>query len=365
MDHYSYSKLSLYDNCSRQYKLRYLEKREEPPSRPLKIGGAVHEAIAAYDRHLVAERVKTDVTWATVALAEAKKNLEDPKQRGGPTKLNFDEWDEVTDIFMGFVDSHILEPENVAAIEEMHKIIQDGYTFWAKIDLMEILTGFPRITDYKTNHRIMSDAEISSDFQLGTYAWMIHTLSGYKEIYCQLDFVRHRTTKGVRFDLEAIKKVEKRITGLIETMRAEKAWKPAPGSHCSWCAWAADCPAISDLPVEPPQTEEDAGKLGGEILVLEKQLKDRKEVLNKWTAKNGFLEVGGQAFGHFESRGYKPDVPAFIDLMREVGQDPYPYINVDGRKLSSLMRDEQMAAEIELISQESVSTSFRHKKAEV
>jgi len=79
----------------------------------------------------------------------------------------------------------------------------------------------------------------------------------------------------------------------------------------------------------------------------------------------GALVVGGQEFGHFESRSLKPDVPAFIDLMKEVGQDPHPYINVDGRKLKTLLKDEQMRVEIEAISTESVSTSFRHKKAEV
>jgi len=362
VEHYSYSRLNLYDNCPRSYKLKYLEKREEPPSRPLRIGSAVHETIAAYDKHLVSERVQTDITWAPRALEEAKKALANPKRRGGPTKLASDEWAEVEDIFTAFVDSHILDPEHVAAIEEMHRISMDGYTFWAMIDLMEISGGGPRITDYKTDRHVRSDAEVKNDFQLGTYAWAIHTLSGYEEVYCQLDFVRYRTTKGVLFDLEAIKKVEKRVFDLIEAIRAEKEWAPTPGSHCSWCPWSEECPAVSDLPVKVT-TPEDAERVAGEVLVLEKQLKDRKAALKDWTAVGGALVVGGQEFGHFESRSLKPDVPAFIELMDDIGKDPYAYINVDGRKLKPLLKDEQMRTEIEAISTESVSTSFRSRKA--
>jgi len=362
MEHFSYSRLNLYDNCPRSYKLKYLEKREEPPSRPLRIGSAVHETIAAYDKHLVSERVQTDVTWAPRALEEAKKDLANPKRRGGPTKLASDEWAEVEDIFTAFVDSHILDPERVAAIEGMHKISMDGYTFWAMLDLLEISGGAPRITDYKTDRHVRSDAEVKNDFQLGIYAWVIHTLSGYEEAYCQLDFVRYRTTKGVLFDLEAIKKIEKRIFDLIEAIRAEKDWAPTPGSHCSWCPWAEDCAAVSDLPVSIARAE-DAERVAGEILVLEKQLKDRKAELSNWTAVEGALVVGGQEFRHFESRSLKPDVEAFIKLMYEGGKDAYAYINVDGRKLKPLLKDDLLRAEIEAISEESVSTSFKHKKA--
>lgn len=355
MKHASHSSLSLYDRCPRWYKIERVEKRKAPPGASLKKGSAVHAGAAAYIRHLQAEGLQTDITWQGKALDAAREKM---KSEG--IRLAQEEWNEVKEVLDTFISSHVFEPSQIAEVEKMERIPLDGgIQFWGVIDLLEVRDGLAAVTDFKTDFRVRSQAEVERDPQLARYAWMVARLYGYEEVACRLDFVRYGAVREVTFGPAEISKVEPGILEAVEAIEADEEWNPTPGSHCSWCPWAEECTALSDLPVQPPRTDEEAERLGGEILVLEKRLKDRKAALSEWTAKNGSVVVGGQEFGHFESRSLKPDPAAFIELL---GNDTYQYVSIDGRKLGKLLKDKDLGPHIEAISKESVSTSFKHKK---
>lgn len=362
--HYSYSKLNLYGQCPLRYKRRYIEKREEPPSRALNVGSGVHAAIAAYDEHLVEEGLQTDVTWAPAALASAWKKLAKEGR-----KLSEAEKDEVSEIFLTFVDSHILDPDSVVSIEQMEKVERDGFTFWGVLDLFSMRDGVPVVRDYKTDHRVRSEADVVRDPQLATYAVMVHWMHGYEEILCELDFVRHRTIRQASFDLSAIKKAETYLLNQIEALDAERAWEPTPGSHCSWCAWADECPAASDRPARL-STAEDAARLAAEILVLERQIKNRQDLLKEWCAVEGSITVGGEIFGHLPQKdgGWSiTDKPTFAGILDRHGLDPWDYFNINSTKLKSIRTAKKWAhvlADVEPLLEKDTKTTFCHRKAE-
>lgn len=363
MEHYSYSRLSLYGQCPLRYKRRYIEKREEPPSRALNVGSGVHAAIAAYDEHLVAEGLQTDVTYAPLALAAAWEKMAKEGRR-----LSEDEKDEVEEVFLTFVDSHILEPESVVSIEEMEEVERDGYVFCGVLDLLSLRDGIPVVRDYKTDHQVRSPAAVAHDPQLATYAVLVHWAHGYEEVLCELDFVRHRTIRQARFDLPAIKKAEARLLSQIEALEAERAWAPTPGSHCAWCPWSDHCTAVSDQPLRLA-TAEDAERLASEILVLERQIKDRQALLKEWCAVEGPVEVGGEVFGHLPTKdgGWKvTDKPTFAEVLDSHGLDPWEYFAVNSTKLRSLRTAKKWAhvlADIEPLLEREVKTTFCHRRA--
>lgn len=356
----SYSALSLYESCPRRYRIERVEKRAAPESPALLLGSAVHAAIAAYLRHLQGENLATDITWAPQAIRAAEEALAvDGRTLGGGLR------EEAEEIFRAFVGSHAFDPADIAEVELSERIdLPDGVQFFGVIDLLEVRDGLAVVTDWKTDWAVRGQAEVERDFQLRTYAWMMSRLYGYEEVVCRLDFVRHPgAVREAFFGPEDIAKTEERILRTIEAIQAEKEWRPSPGAHCSWCPWSEDCPAMSDLPVEIASVE-DAERVAGEILVLEKQLKDRKEALKAWTAVEGPITVGGQEFGHHESRSLRvTDIPAFIRFMEEAGGDPYGLLSVDGRKLSPYLRDAQMRERLEEISEEVVTTRFGARKA--
>jgi hypothetical protein len=355
----SHSAISTYEECPLKYKIERVDKRKAEPSPAMKKGSAFHAGGAAYIRHLQAEGLQTDVTWIDEAMAAARAKMKEEGHR-----LNTEEWAEVEEILNTFISSHVFEPAAIAEVEEMKRIPLDGGTqFWGVIDLLEAKNGRAEITDWKTDQRIRSQAEVEKDDQLGRYAWMTARLYGYEEVLCRLDFVRFGAVREAVFGPAEIAKAEAGVLNAIDAIAAETEWPATPGSQCSWCAWAEECQAISDLQISIT-TAEDAERVAGEVLVLEKQLKDRKAALKGWTSVEGALVVGGQQFSHFESRGFKAtDIIAISRFMEMRDLDPADYFSINNKKLQPLMKDEVFAANIEPHLEETVSTSFRHKKA--
>lgn len=351
---YSYTALSLYEQCPHRYRIERVEGRKPAPTRPLLVGQAVHAAIAAYLRHLQAERLATDVTWADAALDEAAREV---------AALDSDGWAEVGEVFRGFVLAYAFEPERIAEVEKREAIPLAGDEFWAVIDLLEITDGTPRLRDWKTNWNVPTPAETDRDFQLRCYAWAVHRLYGYEEVECVLEYVRHGVSRSVVVGPEEIERTEKRLLGIIEKLQTEQDWVPHPGHYCSWCPWAAECPAGAD-------TGGDPAAMAGRILVLESELKALRQQLAAWCAENGLLEVGGEVFGYLSPKDGSwtvTDKAAFSAALSSLGYDPWEYLSVNGTKLRSLRTAKKHAAAwaavMPYVAQE-VKVTFGHRRKE-
>ncbi|MFA4972873.1 MAG: PD-(D/E)XK nuclease family protein [bacterium] len=350
LEHASYSALNLYGQCPLRFKIERVEKRKAPDTPPLRIGSAVHAGIAAYIRHLQEDNLQTDITWSDEALEAAAAAMKAEKRT-----LSADEWEEVGQIFASFISSHMFDPSCIAEVEKREKIPLDGLAFWTVIDFLEVEDGQAKLRDWKSSWRVPSQAEVSKDFQLRVYAWAVNKLYGFDKVRCALDFVRHGAVREVMIGPEDIAATEKRILETIEAIEAETEWAPTPGSHCSYCPWASGCPAVEG---------DDPEELAGLILVLEAQLREAQAKLKAYCVEHGPVVVGGERFSYFDSHGLKAtDVIAVSRFIEMRGLDPAAYFSINNKKLQPLLRDKVFAAEIEPYTEETISTSFRHKKA--
>ena len=357
--HASYSGLNMYDQCPHHYRIERVDKRKAPDSKPLRVGSAVHAAIAEYIRHLQGDNLQTDVTWVGPALHNAFVSMEEEGRN-----LSREEWDEVTTIFETFIHSHMFEPSQIAEFEKKEEIHLDGLTFWAVIDLLEVVDGGVRVRDWKTNWNVTSQAEVDRDFQLRCYAWAVHKLYGYNEVRCDLEFVRHGAVRSTLIGLDEIILTEARIIAAVEQIEAEKDWPATPGSHCTYCPWADECMAITNEIVDDPE------KLAAEILVLEKQVRDRKDKLAVWCTENGPVTVGGEIFGHLPSKDggwIVTDLDKYFTVLAEYNLPAWDYFNADSAKLKSIRTAKKwvhVLADIESLLEREIKTTFTHRKAE-
>ncbi len=352
MARYSYSKLNRYEECPLSWKRKYIEKRDEISSPWAVIGSWVHAAIAAYDRHLVEIGQATDITWAPQAAAAAYAAIEaDGKLMTAAMGA------EAEKTFARFVESHVLNPASVASIEEAYEFDFEGGRFKAVIDLLCVEEGIPVIRDYKTNQSITSQADVEKDFQLSCYAWSAWKVWGYEEVRALLDFVRFATEREVRYDLEALQKIEAHILRLVAAIEADREFKPTPGAHCARCSWSEDCSAISDLPLAIT-CPSDAHRVASELALLQKQVKDREEALRSWCTLEGPVTAGGLTWAHWPVHSKEWDVREFVAVL---GDKAYDYISVSNTKVKTLLKKD--GARLERIYTEKTSTRFSSKKA--
>lgn len=355
----SYTAIHLYEQCPYRYRVERVDRRIPPPSEPLLVGSTAHLAIAEYLRHLIAEDLQTDVTWWEEAVSRAEA-----KAREEGLFLSPKQCEQVSEIVEFFVGSHLFHPSRIVGVELPLEIELESATFRAVIDLLEIEDGAPVVRDWKTSWAVPSS--VQEDLQLRIYAWMVCERFGYDEVRCELDFVRHGAVRRAEFGPEDHEQTERRVTRTMRLIAGETSWRATPGSHCAGCPWANDCPAITD-DVLAIKSREDAARFAGEILVLEKQVENRRELLRAWCAEEGPVEVGGEVFGHLASRdgGWTvTDKPAFAAILEQHGLNPWDYFHVSFTKLKQIRTAQKwrgLLAEVEPLLKREVRTMFTHR----
>lgn len=349
MKNYSHTKLSLYERCPLAYKRRYIERRTEQKSPALVIGSACHAAAAAYVAHLVERRLQTDVTWDPMPAARMHMDVEG-------LALNEEGWATVAEITGRLLESFTLDPESYLEHELRTEVPLGGYTWVAVMDLACASGGVLEITDWKSDWALRSQAEVDRDSQLRRYGWTGHKVYNYDRIRARLFFLRHGVERVVELGPEDFAATEAALLATIATIEADKAFTPTPGAGCAWCSWSEDCAAVSDAPLAIV-TPADAERIGGELALLEKQTKDRKDALKGWCTTHGPVTAGGLEWGHHESRSPRvTDIGRFIKLVPSA----FDYLNVDGRKLPGLVK--KMNGQLDGLIEESVSTRFGSRK---
>ena len=343
MDHYSYSQLDTYDGCPLRFKRKYIEKREEPASEALERGIAVHEVIAEYVKHCLAEGVQTDLDFLR----------------------SIQGTDEVMEILETYASTHMIEPGDYE-IEEMWKVPLGPFTFWGKVDLFQDCGELVAITDAKTDWQLRSQTDIDRDLQLRTYAWMASVkYPQATEFHCAIDFVRHGVLRETTYTLADIPAIEKTIIAKVEEIEADKKFQARPGPSCSYCAFTADCRAVTAANIETVSDLEEAEMAAAQLLAIKARAKALEELLKPWCSENGAVETNGMETGFFKSESYEyPDVLALWQLLENSDHDPYKVLKADTAALKKLAKsDPELAAALEDLAIDKSRTVFKARKA--
>ncbi|HOV79546.1 MAG TPA: PD-(D/E)XK nuclease family protein [Bacillota bacterium] len=343
--------------------MKYVKKIPEAASDALAFGGLIHKIIAAYNQHCLNHGLETDIT-AMAGIARQCFYAE-------PCGLSSDRFPEVLALAEQIAASHTVNPLTVVGIEEWVQawLADRKYLFRGIIDRLDIQDNLAIITDYKTDWQLRTQADVEADFQLAVYAWLVAREYPQVDTFTvRLDFVRHGVVRETTLDAGRVAQAEGQILGLIgqvEQALAKGKFPPRPGHFCAWCGYSSQCPAAKSIPadVRPIMTADDARAVAEELAILERQIAVRKEALKNWCNQAGPVEVNGITWGFHlvESRTIE-DVPEFVRLMNEAGQDPRPFLAVNGTKAKKIYNNPELMGKLQSVIKDRSYTRFDSKK---
>lgn len=166
MENFSYSRLSCYERCPKQFYYHYVLGKEIPDTKPLALGKAVHKALQV--------------------LVDGERSIDDAIKKG-LIKCGFhpDVKPNEIRLLVESVPYEKLEGETEYYFRLPLFLHQNSPVIEGYIDLWnETETEF---WDYKTNWKPYS---IFENHQLSLYAWAINQITGLKYIKGQLYFLR-------------------------------------------------------------------------------------------------------------------------------------------------------------------------------
>ncbi len=247
---YSHSRLSVFENCPLQYRLRYVDKvkTDEPETIEAFMGSRVHETLEKLYRDLRLSRVNTLEELLSFYNDAWCKNYSDDIRvvKEGYTPMNYRDTGEKC-IREYYVRYQPFNDGKTLGLEQMIAIDIEGYKLKGFIDrLSSSSDGIYEIHDYKTSQYLPLQAHFDSDRQLALYQIGVQDMFGdagkVELIWHYLVYDREIRSRRRPHDLM---KLKSDIVKLIETIeRAEKEYdfQAVESGLCGWCEYQALCP---------------------------------------------------------------------------------------------------------------------------
>ncbi len=242
---FSYSQLSTFKICPRQYQYSYIYKIPQPPSGALSFGITLHNTLLAFYRlvtqtkqaslftefeeDLSLERLITiyGEKWINQGY-ESKAHMESSKQRG----------EEILELFYTHFKERIPQIE---FLEKGFKLKVGDYTLSGRIDRADLLEdGSLEIIDYKTG-RSKSQAQVDKDLQLQIYAMATKECLNKPSSKMTLYFLDDDLKVSTEPDEKQIEKVKQDIIEVADQIN-QRDFTPAPSKFgCKFCSYRGIC----------------------------------------------------------------------------------------------------------------------------
>lgn len=343
----SYSKISIYKDCPRAFKLSYIDKVGFERRRITVAGLLAHKIFKIYTDYLVERKLPTDITAIQKITDRVLGHPSVPGDEGLILEVR-----ELADKFArGFVlnlDTFYGAEIKLAVDSEGNQVNwkDDSVFFRGILDHVEIEDNKVKITDYKAGWVITKDTA-----QLETYAWLAHKIFPQIDTYLvEHYFVRYNSRRYSELSDEGIERAERRIKKFANKIANDTEFSPSPSARCSWCPYVVRCaqlPALEGLQLPVLDSEEKAREYAGKLLIVKEAIKRVEDMLKDYTRKHGPIQVGDGSYGHHFSQSPKiKDVEAFMNRMWDAGKDPLPYLNVDMRQAKKLLSELEGLEEI-------------------
>ncbi|MDA1209280.1 MAG: PD-(D/E)XK nuclease family protein [bacterium] len=266
----SFSQLSLYQRCPKQYEFANIKKLPRSISAGESFGSSMHNALARFGkRELGVGNRETGVgqialfedvsdpllpTPESLTLSllteywhqsfivqgyDSKKDMEAARSRGEEIITLFYDWWRTTN-------------REVVAIEKGFRLqLSDGPELSGRFDRVEQVEGGLHVIDYKTS-AVRPQEEVDVDLQLSVYALACDEVFGQPCVSLSFLFLRedgitdvvtHRTKKALQDDTNQIQTAEEGIS--------QKIFDPTPSRQiCMHCPYKNVCSAAVFDPVE-------------------------------------------------------------------------------------------------------------------
>lgn len=227
MNIFSFSRLNLYQQCPLRFYYKYVLGKEEPVTKPLALGKAVHKAIELIINGTdFEESIKQGLIEC-----DFHEEVTPDEIRELVRKAPFQKLEGQTELY--FCTPLFDDEENSPKIQ--------GY-----IDLAD----GNRIFDFKTNRMMYN---VTDNYQVALYAWALSKLKGFNQIQGNLIFLRHNRESSFMFDKDKMNEAVEWARGLVKEIRfklemlefapdkADELFPFKPSSLCKNCPFILDC----------------------------------------------------------------------------------------------------------------------------
>ena len=247
---YSHSRVSTYENCPYQYKLRYIDKKKPESSTTIEafMGSMVHEALEdLYKRKKFKQRV---------AKASLIKFYRDLWKKNYSTDilivkdgLNAENYRKMGEKFLSDYYDRMkpFEQMTILGLETQDRMtLPDGNQWHIRIDKLGCdYKGNYYVCDYKTNSRMKDQEEADEDRQLAMYSiWVkdkFKDAKSVKLIWHMLAFNKDAISE--RTD-EQLKKLQNEIIERIKEIESATEFPTNVTALCDYCGFRSECPSF-------------------------------------------------------------------------------------------------------------------------
>lgn len=292
MTTYSHSRVSTFENCPYQYKLRYIDKKkpEIPTTIEAFMGDIVHQSLEdLYKKKKFKKRIaKASLIkfyrdlWKKnysedILIAKAEtENLTSENYRKMGEKFLSDYYDRM----------HPFEEMTILGLETQDRMtLPDGNQWHVRIDKLGCDSeGNYFVCDYKTNARMKDQEEADSDRQLAMYSiWVkdkFKDAKSVKLIWHMLAFNKDAISERTEEQLE---KLQNEIVERIKEIENATDFPTKVTALCNYCGFRSECPSFKhqaelDKKETIEEFKEDEGvKLVDEFSEVKKVLSETKK----------------------------------------------------------------------------------------
>jgi hypothetical protein len=283
---------------------------------------------------------------------------------------------EIREMTRKYLTNFYVPPDTIAGIEEEIILDQKGKEVhswddaWIGgiLDLVQIKGDSARVTDYKTQHNILSRSELDKHLQITFYLMLLRAKYPHlKRFEGGIYYNRHGFSMYTERSAQQLDDCEAEVALRILQIRNWKDFNPVAGEHCTICDSHANCPIandVSDLP-DTIATEEQAKAVSSRLRVQEIVGKKIKALLKAYCAENGSVMVGDKyGYGHVFSSSLDYPAEAVVEKMQAHNIVPGPYLQIDRRQIKKLFKtlersDPTTYADIASVCTERGKTSFK------
>lgn len=295
MPTYSYTRLTTYENCPRQYKLRYIDRIRPPEGEEgieAFLGKRVHDTLEKLHKELILTKLNSlgdlldyyreqwDRNWHDGVVVVKKEYTRDHYRNSGTEAIeNY------------YRRHHPFNQSRTLATEKLITFRIDEYSVQGYIDRLGFRDkGVYEIHDYKTSGHLPTQDHIDSDRQLALY--QIGIKQQFKDAG-DVQLVWHyllfdKEFRSTRTD-EQLDYLKRNVAALIKTIERDTTFEPIESGLCDWCEFPDYCSAKKhELEVQDLLTNEYLKDTGvtlvnryAAVKTALDELKEQQDRLNK------------------------------------------------------------------------------------
>ena len=274
---YSHSKISTFENCPYQYKLKYIDKIkvDVPTTIECFMGDLVHRTLEKLykDKKFMKEDSKEELLkfYEELWRKEYSDNILIVKANQGLTSENYKKMGAK---FIGdYYDKYKpFDQLTILGLETQDRMtLPDGNQWHVRIDKLACDDdGNYYVCDYKTNARMKNQEEADEDRQLALYSiWVkdkFKDAKSVKLVWHMLAFNKDAVSE--RSD-EQLKKLQQDVCDKIKEIESATEFPRRQSGLCNYCIYKSICPSFRHEFELEKETVEEFKKDDGVVLVDE------------------------------------------------------------------------------------------------